>query len=121
MRSTTPNKRDFVSSARLDCIVSGEINAGVENGATAAARHHSTSARIQIKADIVQPLGNQILVARIEDVRVVEQQHRCPVDQVALGDEFKALAFERIRNMLAGNDDAGLRDGETIVCRATLR
>ena len=55
------------------------------------------SVRVEIEADVVEPFGDQVFVAGIEDIGIVEQQNRGPVDQVALRDRPKRLcsrAFE---------------------------
>ena len=92
----------------------------MENDPALIGREQFRSARIKIEADVIEPLGNQILVAGIEHIRVIQQQHRGPVHKIALGYELKPLAFQRIRNMFPGNDDAGLRDWKPVVCRAAL-
>jgi len=79
------------------------------------------STRIKIEADVVEPFSNQVLIAGIEDIGVVEQQNGCPVDEIAFRDEPEAFAFQRIGDMFPGDDDTGFGDGKTIVCGSTLR
>jgi hypothetical protein len=78
------------------------------------------SACVEMKADVVEPFRDEVFVAGIEDIRIVEQQDRGPVHEVALGDEAEAPAFERIGDVFTGDDNAGLGDGKAVMSRAAL-
>src|ERR1039457_2913410 len=67
---------------------------------------------VEAETDVVEPFGDQVFIAGVPYIRVVQQQDRGPVNQVALRDESKTLPLQRIGNVLTGNDDAGFRNPE---------
>src|SRR5258708_37722471 len=67
---------------------------------------------VETEADVVEPFGDQVFISGIPHVRVVQQQDRGPVNQVALSDQAKTFPLQRIGNVFACNDDPGFRNAE---------
>ena len=72
------------------------------------------------RAYIVEPVGDEVFVAGVEDVGVVGEQNRGPLGKVALRNKVEAPSFERVGNVFAGDDDAGLGDAERSVGSAAV-
>ena len=54
--------------------------------------------RIKAVADVIQPFCNEVFVTWVKFIGIVEQEHRCQIHKVALGDWTKPLLFQRKGN-----------------------
>ena len=85
MRATTPKTLRFLFERQV-----GLYRSGVRLGGGGKCRSNSFqivgngSVGVEVEADVVEPFGDEVFVAGIEDIGIVEEENRCPVDQVAL-------------------------------------
>ena len=77
--------------------------------------------RAEVGADVVQPLGDQVLICGIKHVGVVDEQDCGPLREVAFGYKIEAPALKRIGDVLARDDDAWLRQTEATERRSPLK
>jgi len=74
-----------------------------------------------MKTDVIEPVGDEVFVAGIKDVSVIEQQDRGPLHEISFGNQAEAPSLKSVGDMLAGDDNAGLGNGKAVVRGAPLR
>jgi len=74
-----------------------------------------------METDVVEPFCDEVFVAGIKNISIVQQQNRGPLYEISLGDQAEAPSFKSVGDVLAGDDDAGLGNRKPVMRRAPLR
>ena len=65
--------------------------------------------RLEVEADVLQPLEDEIFVLAIPEVSLVQEEHRRPLHQLLLGDTPVPAALQRGFQVLSRNPDPRYR------------